>query len=83
MRGKLARVGFNELLDFVRRYHSLSPEPSRLIVSFNPPNASGDSFDHPINSRCLREARIIQVGAALKQNFSTHDLWRLMRQFEP
>ena len=36
----LRRVGFNELLDFVRRDYSSLPEPSWLIVSFDLPNAA-------------------------------------------
>jgi hypothetical protein len=40
MKGSLAQVGFNELLDFVRRDYSASPDLSRLLLLFNAPDAA-------------------------------------------
>jgi hypothetical protein len=40
IKGSLARVGLNELLDFVRRDHSASPDLSRLFLAFNMPIAA-------------------------------------------
>jgi hypothetical protein len=39
MKAMLIPVGCNEWLDFVRRGHGASPDPSLLIVSFNSNNA--------------------------------------------
>jgi len=39
MKDKLIPLRFNELLDFVRRDHSASLEPSTLILSSNSPTA--------------------------------------------
>jgi hypothetical protein len=40
MKDMLIPVGCNELLDFVRRNHSATPEPSPLIVSSRVPTAA-------------------------------------------
>jgi hypothetical protein len=40
MKAKLARVGLNELLDFVRLDHSTLHHPSVLILPFNIPRAA-------------------------------------------
>jgi hypothetical protein len=48
MRSKLARVGLNELLDFVHLSHSSLPGPSALILSFNALTAAG-RFNSPIH----------------------------------
>jgi hypothetical protein len=57
MKDKLIPVGWNELLDFVRRDHSSSPDPLLLILSSNSPNAAGDASDQRINARRWRGLR--------------------------
>jgi hypothetical protein len=68
MKGKLFAVGFNELLDFIRRDHSASPDLPPSILSFNSPDAAW-RFNVPQHQHSLlREAQSIQDKSALKKN---------------
>jgi hypothetical protein len=74
IRGKLRAVGLNELLDSVRRDHSASPEPSRLILSFDLPTAVRRFIFIYHRLSMLREAQSIQHESALKKTCDTQDL---------
>jgi hypothetical protein len=74
MKARLIPLALNELLDFVRRCHSFSHEPSRLILSFNLLTAAGRFVSSKNQRSKLREAHTLQGGAASKRNFEAHGL---------
>ena len=57
-------VGSNPLLDFVRRDHSIAPEPETLIISSNTPTARWRIISTYRQLWMLREAHTMQVARA-------------------
>ena len=74
MKSKLIPLGLNELLDFVHRRHSASPNLSPPILPFTATHAAGRFNPPQPDLGCLREAQTIQVGAPSNKNFSAQDL---------
>jgi hypothetical protein len=77
MKAMLIPVGWNELLDFVRRCHSVLPEPALSILSFNSPTAAWRFIPSKNQLSKLREAQSIPDESAFKRNFDAPDLCRL------
>jgi hypothetical protein len=74
MKDMLIPVGCNEMLDFVRRDHSSSPDLPPSILSFNAPDAAGRCNSPEHQHSMLRKAQSIQQESALKKNSHAHDL---------
>jgi hypothetical protein len=61
MKEMLTPVGCNELLDFVRLYHSASPDLSPLILSFTSPAAAWRFIRPNHQGSILARAQSIQA----------------------
>jgi len=74
MKGKLTRVGFNELLDFVHRSHSAVFNLASVILSFNVINAAWRCPLPNHQLSMLAGAQSMQLESAFKRNCDALDL---------
>ena len=83
MTSKLFPLGLNELLDFVRRGLSFSPEPSRLILPLNLSNAAWRFIFEYNRFSMLERAQSIQATSSFNYSCASQDSRRLIDAFEP
>jgi hypothetical protein len=79
MKAMLSRVGFNELLGFVRPNHSVTPDLSTFdSIIQHTHRCMAIRFTFVTNFRSLREAHIIQAASAFNINLSPDEDSRLL-----
>jgi len=70
------------LLDFVRRKHPASPEPSMLILSFDVPSAAWRRTLPHHQGSMLARAHIIQATSSLNYSCGSQDSGRFIQDID-